>query len=282
MSLPVRNGSVMPSKKSAILIRKNLVSNPPPLYRLGFLFASDWCQAWPRFGCLGPQLSHLSTALHLGVTETVGAALAYLRLVGGKMHGEARTRLPRTGDFVALLSAWNSPPKRTTKKEIALAVGADLRSEQKGKKGIGKGRNAIVRPAIAVTIIPNAKSPIDAMTQTGAIHEGAIRRAAVVLGEIIDGGNTDHPRITGAIKITKLREVFAFLPLNPYKASPKNPSSHHTRGYQNKTPYLGVKEENLHDQDSIHQQRVEWRRLVLFHLKSLKVKPHTVTVDNMT
>ena len=53
-------------------------------YRLRFVVVADVCQAWSRFGGLGPRLSHSVTVLHIGITETVGAPLTYHRLVGGE------------------------------------------------------------------------------------------------------------------------------------------------------------------------------------------------------
>ena len=62
------------------------------LYRLRFVFASDICKAWLKFGGLAPQLAHLATVLHVGITESVGTALSYRRIVGANLQEKARKR----------------------------------------------------------------------------------------------------------------------------------------------------------------------------------------------
>ena len=52
------------------------------LYQLRFVFAADLCAAWSKFGGPGPQLSHISTVLHIGIAESAGTALPYRRIVG--------------------------------------------------------------------------------------------------------------------------------------------------------------------------------------------------------
>ena len=107
-------------------------------YRLRFALAADLCKAWHVFGGLGPQLSHLSTVLHISVTESVGAALSYRRLVAQKLQEKARKRPAQTSEFVALLSAENFTLKEQAKKEVALAIDSDQRARDAKPKGKGK------------------------------------------------------------------------------------------------------------------------------------------------
>ena len=100
------------------------------LYQLRFVFAADLCSAWAKFGGIGPQLSRLSTTLHLGVTESVAAALAYRRIVDIKLQEKARTRTALTVEFGTppLLASENFQRKEQAKKEIAMAVDAGVKS----------------------------------------------------------------------------------------------------------------------------------------------------------
>ena len=110
------------------------------LYRWRFLFAADLCQAWLNFGGLGPQLAHLSTVLHLGITETVGAALAYHRLLGQKLRGGDRKRTDLAVDFATLLAMEIFTLEEQTKKEIASAVDTDAKDKASKQKADGKGK----------------------------------------------------------------------------------------------------------------------------------------------
>ena len=110
------------------------------LYHLRFLFAADLCQAFSIFGGLGPQLSHFSTVLHLGVTESVGTALAYHRLVGLKLQEKARKRTVSPSDFIALLASESLTLKEQAKKEIAAAIMSDVKEREVKRKDKGKGK----------------------------------------------------------------------------------------------------------------------------------------------
>ena len=110
------------------------------LYHLRFVFAADLCKAWQPFGGLGPQFAHLSSVLHLSVTESVGIALAYHRLVCQKLQEKARRRAPALADFTALLAAESFTLKEQAKKEIAMAVDADLKEKALKTKATGKGK----------------------------------------------------------------------------------------------------------------------------------------------
>ena len=83
------------------------------LYRMRFVSPSDLRKDWRTFGCLGPQLTHFSTALHISVTEAVGATLSYRRLVNLKLQEKARNRPAQSSYFVAI---WRrGTPQRTRK-----------------------------------------------------------------------------------------------------------------------------------------------------------------------
>ena len=108
------------------------------LYQLRFLIASDLFQSFATFGGLAPQLAHLSTAIHLPITESVGSALAYHRTLGTKLQEKARKRTTPTAEFTALLDTENFTIKEQAKKEIAMAIDADHRAKDPPK---GKGKN---------------------------------------------------------------------------------------------------------------------------------------------
>ena len=96
-----RAGLVIPKQARRSLIPQELSIRAFTLYHLRFAIASDLCKAWSTFGGLGPQLSHLSTILHLAITESVGVALAYHRLVSTKLTEKARKRPTQASDFTA-------------------------------------------------------------------------------------------------------------------------------------------------------------------------------------
>ena len=110
------------------------------LYHMRFLFAADLCKAWVPSGGLGPQFAHLSTVLHLSVTETVGIALAYHRLICQKLQEKARRRAASVSDFTALLAAESFTLKEQAKKEIAMAVESDVKEKASNNKSKGKGK----------------------------------------------------------------------------------------------------------------------------------------------
>ena len=110
------------------------------LYQLRFLFAADLCQAFQSFGGIGPQLSHYSTVLHLSITESVGTALAYHRLVGSKLREKARKRTATVTDFTALLATESITLKEQAKKEISSAVDSDVKDKEAKRKALGKGK----------------------------------------------------------------------------------------------------------------------------------------------
>ena len=109
-------------------------------YHLRFLFAADLCQAFSKFGGLAPQFSHFSTVLHLSITESVGVALAYHKLVGLKLQEKARKRTAATADFTALLSTESFTLKEHAKKEISQAINADVKEKDEKRKASGKGK----------------------------------------------------------------------------------------------------------------------------------------------
>ena len=110
------------------------------LYQLRFIFAADLCQAFQSFGGIGPQLSHFSTVLHLSITESVGTALAYHRMVVVKLQEKARKRTASVSDFTALLATENITLKEQAKKEIASAVDSDVKEKEAKRKASGKGK----------------------------------------------------------------------------------------------------------------------------------------------
>ena len=104
-----------------------------------FLFASDLCQAWLKFGGLVPQLAHLSTVLHLSIAETVGASHAYRRLVSQKLQEKARKRTALEADFAALLATENFTLGEQAEKEISSAADTDVKDKATKQKANGKG-----------------------------------------------------------------------------------------------------------------------------------------------
>ena len=112
-----------------------------------FLFAADLCQDWSSFGGLGPHLAHFSTAPHLGVTETVGAALSYIRLVGRKLQEKARKRTNAPLDFAALLSAESFDLEAQAKRQFPSPSTTDVREKEKTKKPPVRGER---RPSFLI------------------------------------------------------------------------------------------------------------------------------------
>ena len=108
------------------------------LYQLRFLIAADLCQAFSTFGGIAPQLAHLSTVLHISITDSVGTALAYRRILASKLQEKARKRTTLLAEFTTLLASENFTIKEQAKKEIAMAIDADQRAKDPPK---GKGKN---------------------------------------------------------------------------------------------------------------------------------------------
>ena len=117
------------------------------LYSLRFVISADLCKAWSSFGGLGPQLSHLSTVLHLAIAESVGPAFPYHRLVANKLQEKARKRSTQASDFVSLLSVGNFTLKEQAKKEAHVAIESDLRTRTQPGKGKGNGNRSLVLEA---------------------------------------------------------------------------------------------------------------------------------------
>ena len=81
--------------------------------------------------------------MHVGVTESVGAALSYRRLVGIKLQGEALKRTTLEADFVSVLASGNFAIKDRSKREISRAVGAGQKpNADRDPKAKGKGGKA--------------------------------------------------------------------------------------------------------------------------------------------
>ena len=121
------------------LIPHDLTIQAFTLYRMRFAFSADLCKPWRTFGGLGCQLSHFATVLHISITESVGAALSYRRLVNLKLQEKPRKRSTPASDFVTILAAGNPPLKEQAKKEVAMAIEADQRTRDRPEKGKGKG-----------------------------------------------------------------------------------------------------------------------------------------------
>ena len=128
-----------PKQAKRALLPQELSIQAFTLYQLRFIFAADLCLAWSKFGCLGPQRSHLSTVLHIGVAESVGEALSYHRIVGTKLREKARKRTTSATDFVQILESGNIILKEKAKKEMALAIEADSKKTDPNRDPIGKG-----------------------------------------------------------------------------------------------------------------------------------------------
>ena len=136
---PARTKWVAYSEKSKrSLLPQELSIQAFALYRTRFIFAADLCSDWSKLGGLGPQLAHLSAVLHIGITESVGAALSYRRISGAKLQDKARKRSTAEAEFVSILASENFSPEEQAKKEIALAIEAD--ANQNDRDGVPKGK----------------------------------------------------------------------------------------------------------------------------------------------
>ena len=110
------------------------------LYRLRFIFAADCCQDWAKCGGLGPKLTHLSTVLHIGITESVGAALSYRRIANAELQEKDCERTATSADFVSISAAGNSPIEEQAKKEMAIAFDSEAKIRPEGQGGREEGR----------------------------------------------------------------------------------------------------------------------------------------------
>ena len=97
------------------------------LYQIRFLFAADLCKAFDSFGGLAPQLAHLSIVLNLSITDSVGVALAYRRVVSTRLQEKARQRPAKLSDFTELFRTEDFTLKEQARREIATAVEKDKR-----------------------------------------------------------------------------------------------------------------------------------------------------------
>ena len=106
-----------------------------------FILSADLCAARSKFGGLSPRIARLSTVFHIGIAESVGAALSYRRLVGAKLQEKARKRTPLNADFVSIMSSEQITIMEKAKKEISLAIEADQKPDNdRDPKAKGKGR----------------------------------------------------------------------------------------------------------------------------------------------
>ena len=124
------------------ILPKELIAQSFSLYHLRLIFAVDLCQAFSKFGGVGPQLAHLSTARHIGITESVGEALSYHRIAGARLQEMARRRATLAADFVTGLASGNFTFKEQDKMDMALAIEADHEKQDTSRdpKAKGKGR----------------------------------------------------------------------------------------------------------------------------------------------
>ena len=64
------------------------------LYRLRFVLCADLRQDRPSFGRLSPPALAFPAALHLPISESVGAALPHRRLAAANLQGKLENALP--------------------------------------------------------------------------------------------------------------------------------------------------------------------------------------------
>ena len=99
------------------------------LYHMRFIFAAELCGAFELFGGIALQLSHLSTVLNISITDSAGIALAYHRILTGKLQERARQRSAKVEDFSELLAAECFIVKEQAKREISAAIEKDKRDQ---------------------------------------------------------------------------------------------------------------------------------------------------------
>ena len=102
-----------------------------------------------KSGGVSAQLSRLSKIVHPSVTENVGTALAYRRIVGAEIKGGARKRTVSSTDYTIVLAFGQLYFEGERKKEVTLAIEADNRLKDPEGKGKGKGKgesNGAERP----------------------------------------------------------------------------------------------------------------------------------------
>ena len=133
-----------------------------------FLIAAELCHAFEHFGGFANQLSHLGTVLSLSITEHIGIALAYHRVVGQKLQEKARQRNPGPGPYVELLAEQNFTLLEQAKREYVLSTAsphpkltpAEKVSKVPGvKKGGKKGKGQDVAGAPPVDTYRPHRAP---------------------------------------------------------------------------------------------------------------------------
>ena len=128
------------SKRS--ILPQELGTQDFAMYHLRFIFAADLCQAFSKFGGVGPQLAHLPKKLHIGIAESVGASMSYHRIAGAKLQEKDRDRATLAADFAACLDSEHFAFTEQAKKEMALAIEAGHKKQDSARdpKAKGKGR----------------------------------------------------------------------------------------------------------------------------------------------
>ena len=122
------------------------------LYRLRFLVAASLCHDSDPFGGLAAQLSHFGTGLPLAVTEHIGIALSYHRVVGEKLQERDRQLLVGGRCYTELLAELSFPTSEQSKREHAISAGPNAVVEKaphpanvegKGKKVPERSDNTV-------------------------------------------------------------------------------------------------------------------------------------------
>ena len=177
------------------------------LSQLRSALASDLCQAWLPFGCLAPQLSHLSIVLNLSVVESVGVFPQYrpalaTRLSGRELANERmEPQLSHCSCLLRSLSFWNRPnatylPRPMPRRKLARRLSRGRNSLRQPKRRRSKKSRTVDRISIAVLV------PVAVRDRHNERNVGDSSRIAAILvvgpplrllGGIRDGGFSHLP-----------------------------------------------------------------------------------------
>ena len=176
---------------------------------------------------MAPQLAHLATVLHLSVTESVGTALAYHRILGAKLQEKARKRTTLTAEFAALLASENFTIKEQAKKEIAIAIDADHRARDRDPKAKGRGKRGIIPLAETarydVTQLPTRRT--SKLCPTRLTSNPSTTYHTMLL---LTKTTTPSPNTTAVLKITTVLQTASTI--NSYNTVLETATSNSTKG----------------------------------------------------
>ena len=92
------------------------------LFRIGFIFAAEPCEPCAKFAGIDHQMSNLPIAHNLAITDIVGVARAFRRVLTGAIQERDRRRHAGIPDFTDLLTPDDFAVGERARREIFAAV----------------------------------------------------------------------------------------------------------------------------------------------------------------